>query len=171
MSEFFPDDSWYPRKSTYVSWFIFKIMNFHDFLWISRILMWGECFAPRLLCKSAPSVRRFCKTNKTNLENLEDIDFLKINVMGSCGVKCYPWTLLMPQQVSLCVLVHYQTSISDDFWWICGVIMWGECFTPPLPLQEGVPQVCICLRAAVNSKQCGYFCILFQTRSVSSVSL
>ena len=34
-----------------------------------------------------------------------------------------------------------RTLIFDDFWWISGVLMRRETFAPPLPLQEGMPQV------------------------------
>ena len=41
VSNVIPGDSWYVRKSPYVSWFIFKIIAFDDFRWISGVLMWS----------------------------------------------------------------------------------------------------------------------------------
>ena len=43
-----------------------------------------------------------------SLRDLKKIDFLKSSFMQSRSVKCLPWWLLMPPQVSLSVLVHFQ---------------------------------------------------------------
>ena len=43
-----------------------------------------------------------------NPENLAKSDFLKSSFMKSRGVKGHPWWFLMPSQVSISILVHFQ---------------------------------------------------------------
>ena len=43
-----------------------------------------------------------------NLEYLEKSELLESRFMKSCDIKCYPWGFLMPQVVSLHVMVNFQ---------------------------------------------------------------
>ena len=54
---------------------------------------------------------------------------------------CQLPSLVIPNALAslpTCPGVFSRTWISDDFWLISGVLVWGECFAPPL---QGVPQV------------------------------
>ena len=89
------------------SWFILNDIDFTRFLmyfWCSHVIPSCKMDYRKYPCPNVP-VSQF---SVQNLGNLENFYFLKSSSVKSRDVKCHPWSFLIPQEVSIRVLVHFQ---------------------------------------------------------------